>query len=196
MMIVGLTGGIGSGKSTVAKMFKKLGVPVYNSDKKAKRLMKNSKKLRASIKALLGEEAYDGKNLNKAYIAEKIFWDKSLMNQLNGIVHPAVRKDFTAWAKKQEAAYVIQEVAILFENGLHEFYDKIILVTAPERVRLKRVLERDGASTSDILARMGNQWPDARKMEMSDYVIENLLLEDTVLKVAEIHKLLLNHSEG
>ena len=102
MMIVGLTGGIGSGKSTVAKMFKKLGVPVYNSDKRAKKLMKSSKKLKASIKALLGEDAYDGKKLNKTYIANKIFKDKSLLNKLNAIVHPAVREDFSSWAKKQE----------------------------------------------------------------------------------------------
>ncbi len=196
MMIVGLTGGIGSGKSTVAKMFKNFGVPVYNSDKRAKKLMKSSKKLRASIKALLGDDAYDGKKLNKAFIADKIFQDKSLLNELNGIVHPAVRKDFTTWAKKQEAAYVIQEAAIIFENGLHEFYDKIILVTAPEKVRLKRVLERDGASKSDILARMGNQWHDTRKIKLSDHVIENLVLEDTILKVKEVHKLLLNHNEG
>jgi dephospho-CoA kinase len=196
MMIVGLTGGIGSGKSTVAKMFKKLGVPVYNSDKKAKRLMKTSKKLRTSIKKLLGEDAYDGKKLNKAFIANKVFWDKSLLHELNGIVHPAVREDFNAWTKNQKAPYVIQEAAILFENGLHEFYDRIILVTAPEQVRLKRVLERDGTSSTDILARMGNQWPDARKIKLSDHVIENLILEDTILKVEELHKLLLNHSEG
>ena len=195
-MVVGLTGGIGSGKSTVAKMFKKLGVPVYNSDKKAKKLMKSSKKLRAAIKALLGDDAYDGKKLNKAYIAGKIFQDKSLLNKLNGIVHPLVREDFISWAKKQEAPYVIQEAAIIFENGLHEFYDKIILVTAPEKVRLKRVLERNGAGASkaDILARMGNQWQDARKIELSDHVIDNLILEDTILKVKEVHRLLLNHS--
>ena len=191
MMIVGLTGGIGSGKSTVAKMFKKLGVPVYNSDKKAKNLMKSSKKLRASIKALLGEDAYDGKKLNKAFIADKIFKDKSLLNKLNAIVHPAVREDFISWAKKQEAPYVIQEAAIIFENGLHEFYDKIILVTAPEEVRLKRVLERGGVSKADILARMGNQWQDARKIKLSDLVIDNLVLEDTFLKVKEVHELLL-----
>jgi len=194
MMIVGLTGGIGSGKSTVAKMFKKLGVPVYNSDKKAKNLMKSSKKLRASIKALLGDDAYDGKKLNKAYIANKIFQDKSLLNKLNGIVHPAVRENFIFWAKKQEAPYVIQEAAIIFENGLHEFYDKIVLVTAPEKVRLKRVLERNGASKADILARMGNQWQDARKIKLSDHVIDNLVLEDTIFKVKEVHKLLLDHS--
>jgi len=193
-MIVGLTGGIGSGKSTVAKMFKKLGVPVYNSDKKAKNLMKSSKKLRASIKALLGDDAYDGKKLNKAYIANKIFQDKSLLNKLNGIVHPAVRENFISWAKKQEAPYVIQEAAIIFENGLHEFYDKIVLVTAPEKVRLKRVLERNGASKADILARMGNQWQDARKIKLSDHVIDNLVLEDTIFKVKEVHKLLLDHS--
>jgi len=196
MMIVGLTGGIGSGKSTVAKMFKNLGVPVYNSDKRAKNLMKSSKKLKASIKALLGDDAYDGKKLNKKYIANKIFKDKALLNKLNAIVHPAVREDFISWAKKQEATYVIQEAAIIFENDLHEFYDKIILVTAPQDVRLKRLQERKGASKAEILARMGNQWPDARKIKLSDHVIDNMALEDTILKVKEVHKLLLNHREG
>ncbi len=195
-MIVGLTGGIGSGKSTVAKMFKKLGVPVYNSDKRAKKLMKSSKKLRASIIALLGEDAYSGKKLNKAYISEKIFKDKSLLDQLNAIVHPAVRKDFISWAKKQKAPYVIQEAAIIFENGLHGFYDKIILVTAPEENRLERVMERDGVSRSKVMARIGNQWQDVKKIELSDYVIDNLVFEETILKVRKVHKLLLDHSRG
>jgi len=195
-MIVGLTGGIGSGKSTVAKMFKKLGVPVYNSDKKAKKLMKSSKKLRASIKSLLGNDAYDGKKLNKAYISGKIFKDKSLLDQLNTIVHPCVRKDFISWAKKQKAPYVIQEAAIIFENDLYEFYDKIVLVTAPEKIRLERVMERGGASRSDVLARMKNQWQDAKKIKLSDYVIDNLALNDTIIKVKEVHKLLLDHSRG
>lgn len=194
MMIVGLTGGIGSGKSTVAKMFKKLGVPVYNSDKRAKKLMKSSKKLRTSIKSLLGNDAYDGKKLNKTYISSKIFKDKSLLDQLNGIVHPSVRKDFISWAKKQKAPYVIQEAAIIFENGLKEFYDKIVLVTAPEKIRLERVMERDDVSKSEVLARMKNQWQDARKIELSDYVIHNLALNDTISKVKEVHMLLLDHS--
>ena len=196
MMVVGLTGGIGSGKSTVAKMFKKLGVPVYNSDKKAKKLMKSSKKIRKSIKGLLGDEAYDGKKLNKAYIAGRIFQDKTLLDQMNAIVHPAVRRNFIAWANKQQAPYVIQEAAIIFENNLHQFYDKIILVTAPEKLRIKRVMDRDGIPKSEILVRIANQWKDIRKIQLSDYVIHNLELDNTALRVNEVHRLLLDDSKG
>lgn len=196
MMIVGLTGGIGSGKSTVAKMFKELGVPVYNSDKKARKLMKSSKKIRKSIKDLLGDEAYDGKELNKTYIASKIFKDKTLLDQMNAIVHPAVRRNFMAWVNKQQAPYVIQEAAIIFENDLQQFYDKVILVTAPEKLRIKRVMERDGIPKSEILARIANQWQDTRKIQLSDFVIHNLELEDTTLRVNEVHKLLLGYSRG
>ena len=196
MMIVGLTGGIGSGKSTVAKMFKELGVPVYNSDKKARKLMKSSKKIRKSIKGLLGDEAYDGKELNKTYIASKIFKDKTLLDQMNAIVHPAVRRNFMAWVNKQQAPYVIQEAAIIFENDLQQFYDKVILVTAPEKLRIKRVMERDGIPKSEILARIANQWQDTRKIQLSDFVIHNLELEDTTLRVNEVHKLLLGYSRG
>ena len=196
MMVVGLTGGIGSGKSTVAKMFKKLGVPVYNSDKKAKKLMKSSKKIRKSIKGLLGDEAYDGKKLNKAYIAGRIFQDKTLLDQMNAIVHPAVRRNFIAWANKQQAPYVIQEAAIIFENNLHQFYDKIILVTAPEKLRIKRVMDRDGIPKSEIFVRIANQWKDTRKIQLSDYVIHNLELDNTALRVNEVHRLLLDDSKG
>ena len=130
MMVVGLTGGIGSGKSTVGKLFKELGMPVYDSDKEAKKLMRSSKKIRKAIKALLGDEAYKDKKLNKGYIAKKIFDDKSLLLKLNSIVHPKVRTHFSKWVEKQQSKYVIQETAIIFENSMQGFYDKIILVTA------------------------------------------------------------------
>ncbi len=191
MKIVALTGGIGSGKTTVAKMFKDLGVPVYNSDKEAKALMVSSKELRKAIKALLGAEAYNGKTLNREYIAKKVFGDKGLLGQLNKIVHPAVREDFLRWAAKQSTPYVIQESAIVFENGQQDFYDKIILVTAPEEVRLARVMERDKVSKSEIRARMGNQLNDTVKIGLSDYVIENISLNETRSKVNETHKRIL-----
>ncbi|MDE3740651.1 dephospho-CoA kinase [Maribacter polysaccharolyticus] len=191
MKIVALTGGIGSGKTTVAKMFKDLGVPVYNSDNEAKALMVSSKELRKAIKALLGAEAYNGKTLNREYIAKKVFGDKGLLGQLNKIVHPAVREDFLRWAAKQSTPYVIQESAIVFENGQQDFYDKIILVTAPEEVRLARVMERDKVSKSEIRARMGNQLNDTVKIGLSDYVIENISLNETRSKVNETHKRIL-----
>lgn len=194
MMIVGLTGGIGSGKTTVGKMFKDFGVPVYNSDKEAKRLMKSSKKIRKTVKELLGEEAYVGKKLNRVFIANKVFQDKTLLHKLNAIIHPAVREDFTFWAKKQESAYVIQETAIIFENTMQAFYDRIILVTAPEEIRLNRILARDNGSKSKILDRIQNQWKDTEKIPLSDYIIDNVELGQTYLKVQEVNKHLLEYS--
>lgn len=192
MTIVALTGSIGSGKSTVAKMFKKLGVPVYNSDTEAKKLMQSSKKLRSAITMLFGERAYLDKKLNRAYIAEKVFGNAELLGRLNAIVHPAVREDFIKWAKKQKSPYVIQESAIVFENGLQDFYDKIILITAPKDMRLERVMKRDQTPKSKILARMGSQWDDAKKRSGSDFVIENISLKDTRKSVKEVHRLLLD----
>ncbi|NAS13391.1 dephospho-CoA kinase [Poritiphilus flavus] len=187
MMIIGLTGGIGSGKTTVSKIFRSLGVPVYDSDKEAKELMVASEEVVKAIKALFGSEAYKGKKLNKNYIAERVFNDKELLGQLNAIVHPAVKKHFLSWAKKQNAAYVIQEAAILFENGSYVNYDKMILVTAPKKERIRRIMARDGSTEDQILARMKNQWSDRKKRGLADFVIENKSLEKTKSAVAKIH---------
>ena len=149
-MIVGLTGGIGSGKTTVANFFKELNIPVYNSDKAARKLMKRSKKVKKAIIDLLGENAYDGKKLNKTYISDKIFNNESLLEELNAIVHPAVRKHFLKWVKKQNAPYVIQETALIFENRSEDFYDRIILVIAPKIQRMQRVSRRDSISESQV----------------------------------------------
>ena len=173
MKIIGLTGGIGSGKTTVAKLFEELGVPVYNSDLKAKKLMQNSKELRTAVMDLLGEESYKLQRLNKKYIADKIFEDKELLQKLNAIVHPAVRQDFFKWVKKKRTPY--------------ETFDKIILVKAPKEVRLQRVLTRDAISEKEILARMENQWDDSKKIPLADYVIENTDLGKTKLQVEKIH---------
>lgn len=190
-MVVGLTGGIGSGKTAVAKMFRALNVPVYNSDKEAKRLMKSSKKVRKAIIKLLGEDAYKGKKLNKTYISNSIFTNKGLLQKLNSIVHPVVKKHFSAWVKKQNAPYVIQETAIIFENLSEDNYDKIVLVTAPKETRLERVMSRDGVSKKKVMERMSNQWDDYIKVKKSDYVIENIHLEDTKSEVIRIHNQLL-----
>lgn len=187
MKIIGLTGGIGSGKTTVAKLFEELGVPVYNSDLKAKKLMQNSKELRTAVIDLLGKESYIFQKLNKKYIADKIFQDKELLEKLNAIVHPAVRQDFIKWAKKKSTPYVIQEAAILFENNSYKTFDKIILVKAPKEVRLQRVLTRDAISEKEILTRMENQWDDSKTVPLADYVIENTDLEKTKIQVEKIH---------
>ncbi|SDE81759.1 dephospho-CoA kinase [Cellulophaga baltica] len=193
-MIVGLTGGIGSGKTTVAKMFHALGVPVYNSDIEAKKLMVTSEVLKVKIKELLGTESYIDHKLNRTYIADKIFTDPDLLAQLNAIVHPAVRQDFMSWVAQQKAAYIIQETAIIFENDTQNKFDKIILVTAPEKIRIARVTSRDAISADKVKERIENQWPDQKKAALSDYVINNLELDKTTVLVAEIHKQLLKFS--
>ncbi len=187
MMIVGLTGGIGSGKTTVAGFFTDLGVPVYNSDKEARKLMQSSKKLKTEITELVGERAYESGKLNRKYIATTVFGDNDLLLKLNELVHPAVKKHFLKWVEKQKSDYVIQEAAILFENGSYKNYDKMILVKAPLNVKIARLMRRDASSKEDIEARMKNQWKDSKKSRLSDYIIDNTDLKKTRLQVDQIH---------
>ncbi len=188
MILVGLTGGIGSGKTTVAGMFEELGVPVYNSDDRAKLLMTTSHDLKSRIMELLGDQAYIGDELDRAYIAEKVFTRKELLKELNAIVHPAVREDFAKWASQQNTPYVIQEAAILFENGAYESFDQMILVTAPKQIRLERIMLRDEVPENNILARMNYQWEDDKKIALSHFIIENTDLEKTRHEVKKIHQ--------
>lgn len=191
MIVVGLTGGIGSGKSTIAAMFRELGVPVYNSDERAKLLMNTSKKIRKQLVELLGKKAFLDDKLNKTFIAKKVFNDADLLEQLNRIVHPVVRKDFLKWTKKQDTAYVIQETALLFENNAQDLYDTVILITAPKELRIERVLSRDETSKEQIIARMNNQLDDENKLELANLVIENIDLKSTALKVLKVHEAIL-----
>ena len=191
MKIVGLTGGIGSGKSTVAAMFADFGIPVYNSDGEAKKLMAESPSIIRKIITLLGEDSYKNGELDRAYISQLVFKDAKLLQALNAIVHPAVREHFTAWAKKQRSAYVVQEAAIIFENGSQKSYDYVILVTAPVEIRIKRVVQRDKIDPQKVMDRIQNQWDDAKKIALADFVIENSELEKTSVQVAEIHRKLL-----
>ena len=190
-MIVGLTGGIGSGKSTVAGFFRELGVPVYDSDEEAKLLMVESEGIREKLITLFGPKAYQGKKLNKTFISEIVFKDKDKLNQLNQVVHPAVREHFLQWTSHQNAPYVIQETALIFENGAQNNYAAIILVTAPEHIRIQRVVERDGITERQVLSRIKNQLPDMEKENLADYVIENMELEHTKQTVSQIHNQLL-----
>jgi len=192
-MIVGLTGGIGSGKSTVAKLLQELGVPVYNSDAEAKKLMETSKVLQKKIKMLLGPDAYGNTTLNRSYIAEMVFNDKQLLSKLNAIVHPAVRKHFMGWATKQDHPFVVQETALLFENDAKNRYDKTILVTAPKEIRIQRIISRDSSTTKEILERMRNQLEDEQKIPLADFVVENITLSQTRKKVKDLYKALLEY---
>ena len=187
MKIVGLTGGIGSGKSTVANMFKELGVPVYNSDERAKHLMNTSLEIKNQLIELLGEEAYEGDKLNRSFIAKKVFSNTDLLAELNKIVHPIVRKDFIDWTNDQDYRYVIQETALLFENKSEDLYDSIILVTAPKEERIARVVDRDKSTKEQVISRMNNQLDDEAKLDLSNYVIENIDLERTNSNVLQVH---------
>ncbi|MEM8999952.1 MAG: dephospho-CoA kinase [Bacteroidota bacterium] len=195
-MVVGLTGGIGSGKSTIASMFIALGVPVYDSDKEAKVLMQTSGILREQISNVFGRGAYKGRLLNRKLISQRVFNDKSLLLRLNAIVHPAVRQHFSEWAASQTHAYIIQETALIFENDMQSNYDSIILVTAPKKVRMQRVMVRDAVSEDAVLARMKNQWNHSNMTGQADFVIENTNLADTEKKVFEIHRQLMVASDG
>ncbi|MEL0650927.1 dephospho-CoA kinase [Algibacter sp. TI.3.09] len=187
MIVIGLTGGIGSGKTTVAKMFKALGVPVYIADVEAKKLMLKSKIIKRKLIALFGEEAYVDQSLNKPFIASIIFNDKNMLNQMNAIIHPRVARHFEKWTAKQNSVYVIKEVAILFENGGDKLCDYIIAVTAPKAAKIERVLERDNTTEEKVKAIMDNQWSDAEKVKLSHFVIENIDLEKTKKQVAFVH---------
>lgn len=194
-MIVGLTGGIGSGKSTVADLFRQHGVPIYDSDVEAKKIMEGSDEVRQAIGDLFGPKAYSGKTLNRKLIADEVFNNPDRLSQLNAIVHPAVRAHFLKWVDGQIFPYVIQETALIFENKMQENYDAIILVTAPEETRIQRVTARDKVSRQQVKARMANQLPDTKKMKGADVVIQNLDLNTTKDKVAEIHGQFMEQSQ-
>lgn len=188
MKVIGLTGGIGSGKTTVANMFKDFGVSVYIADSEAKKLM-HSKNVKERVIELLGEEAYQKNKLNRAYISSKVFSDKNLLQNLNQIVHPEVGKHFKNWLKKQQGIYAIKEAAILFENGNYKHCDKTILVTSDEQKRIARVVKRDQTTTDKVMNVIENQWTDDQKAKLADFVIENNSdLESLKSKVYSIHQ--------
>lgn len=189
-LIIGLTGGIGSGKSTVAKLFEQLGVAVYYTDSEAKKLMLNSKYIRKKLIERFGEEVYHNKELNKVFLANLIFTNKENLDFVNSIVHPKVNQHFKKWIKKRgkETKYVIQENAILFENESDKYCDYIIAVIAPEEERINRVVARDKTTRQKVKERIGNQWSDEVKAEKSHFIINNIELEKTETEVLKIHK--------
>lgn len=193
MLKIGLTGGIGSGKSTVAKVFTQLGIAVYCSDDRAKALMVNDAELRSSIKVLFGEQSYNLGQLNRAYLASKVFSDKNALERLNALVHPVLKKDFNLWCIKQSSPYILKEAAILFESGANKGLDKVILVVAPKDLRINRVVERDKISSESILDRINTQWSDERKRSLSDYEISNDGKSSVLEQVLKVHNKLLKN---
>ncbi len=190
MLKIGLTGGIGSGKSTVAQMFSELGVPVYTADQRAKTLQ-NQEPLKSKISQLFGSQLYKNEQLDRKMLAEIVFNNKQKLEQLNQLVHPAVAQDFENWLLKKDAPYIIKEAAIIFEIKAERQYDKIILVTAPENVRISRVIDRDKSNIEQVKARIINQLSDSEKIKKADFIIENTDLLRTKAQVFTIHKSIL-----
>jgi len=190
--IIGLTGGIGSGKSRVVEVFTTLGVPCYIADQAAKKLMINNAMVKQQIKDLFGEKAYNQNGLNRTYIGELVFKDPEKLKALNAIVHPAVAQDFSEWVSQQDCPYVIKEVAILFETGGYKAVDQSLLITAPKEVRLQRAMQRDQITKEEVLARMNNQWEDEQRLPLASHVIKNLAWKDTEKEIKRLHKYFLS----
>ena len=186
--IIGLTGGIGSGKSTIASYFKSLGIPVYIADD-ASRNVTALPKVRKQIKNQFGADVFNGSGLNRQKLAQLVFSDPEKLKQLNAIIHPAVKADFDLWLTQHaNAPIVIKEAAILFESGSYKNCDAIITITAPEEIRIARVIKRDGVTRDEVLRRIANQWTDAQRIAKSDYVIDNTNGDEAKAQAGKILK--------
>lgn len=188
--MVGVTGGIGSGKSTVCQVFSILGIPIYSADDRAKWLMANDPNLKKEISSQFGEKSFleDG-SLNRAFLAEEVFSDPEKVKKINALVHPAVGEDFKKWTKEQSAPYLIKEAALLFESGSYKELDYIINVSSPLKIRVARVLLRDPHRSEDQVNHIiDQQMPDEQKNELADYVIKNNDSKLILPQVLEIHQ--------
>ena len=190
-MKIGITGGIGSGKSTVTSIFELLDIPIYYADIEAKRLMVESGQIRNKVIALFGEEAYVGGVLNRSHVASIAFRDASVLAQLNAVVHPVVIADYKGWEKKQKSPYTIKEAALLFESGSYLDSDLNILVSSPLELRLARVIKRDQALKEDVLARINKQMPEEEKEKLADFIVYNNESQFLIVQVLELHKKIL-----
>ncbi len=191
MLKIGITGGIGSGKTTVCKVFETLGVPVFYADTVAKQIMMTDKVLISGVKDTFGEQSYfDNGNLNNKHIAEIVFNNEEELAKLNALVHPAVFRAFDKWDAKlpKHLPYSLKEAALLFESGSYQMCDKNILVVAPHDLKIARVTQRDKVSEQQVLARMGKQFTDEQKLKMADYLIENNENQSIILQVLDLHQ--------
>lgn len=192
MYKVGITGGIGSGKSMICQIFELLGVPVYYADARAKLLMWQNKKLKQQIKSAFGSEVYHSNGrINRPYLASKIFSDKELLKTINSLVHPAVQKDTEAWYKSLESSvcpYALKEAAIMIESGSHVYLDALIVVTCPVEIRVSRVIKRDKSKSEDIKRRIASQMPDEERIKYATYIINNDGTQSIVNQVWALHK--------
>ncbi len=188
MLRIGLTGGIGSGKTYISGIFRELGTPVYNADSEARRIMDTDPEVRRLVQNLLGSEAYNGEGLNSKYVAHVVFSDKEKLQRLNSIVHPVVRQDFNKWTLEYtNQPYVIMEAAILFESGGDRELDHIVFVKANIETRIGRVIERDNVSGEMVRARVVNQMDDAEKEKRADFVIINEIGSMILPQIVDLH---------
>ena len=194
MKKIGVTGGIGSGKSALCALLAVWGVPVYRTDDRAKELMEADPRLRKQIVDLFGGEAYAGGGLNRKFLADRVFRDPALLAALDGVVHPAVRKDFETWFSQQKAPYVVMECAILFESGFDALVDRIVTVSAPVETRVERAARRDGCQSEKIRERIARQMDDRERESRSDYVILNTTLDALRTQAEALHQTLLHEN--
>lgn len=188
MLKIGLTGGIGSGKTLVSSVFKELGISVYNADTEAKRLMEADSGIIRRIKSLLGPQSYQNGKLNRKFISDVVFFDNVKLESLNAIVHPAVRQDFERWVvEKASEPYVIKEAAILFESGGVETLDYTIFVKADMNTRIGRVVERDHVTAGQVRSRMDHQMDDQEKERLADYIINNEIGSMILPQIVDLH---------
>jgi dephospho-CoA kinase len=195
MYKIGVTGGIGSGKSTVCELLRDRGVAVYDSDSRAKQLMAESEALREQLIAAFGAECYNAEGLNRAFLARKVFGNEEALQQLNSIVHPAVRADFQAWAELQSSPYVVLESAILFEAGFETEVDATLAVMAPMPMRLERTMARDGVDKESVMRRMEHQLSDDELHRRASRTIVNINREYLEGDIEQLHKIFVYESQ-
>ena len=188
MLKIGITGGIGSGKSTVANVFHVLGIPVYDADSAAKKLMNENKELQSEIIRLFGQESYSTEGLNRTYLSSTVFNDPVKLDQLNKLVHPLTIADAEQWMQQQTTPYAIKEAALIFESGAQVHLDKVIGVYAPQDLRIQRAMQRDGITKEKVLARMDRQMDEEKKMRLCDYVIVNDEEKALIPQVLALHE--------
>ena len=188
MLKAGITGGIGSGKTSACMIFETLGISVYYADVRAKQLMNTDPELKAALKGCFGKDIYREETLDRRMLAEIVFNDAAALEKVNSCVHPAVARDFEYWCTQQTSPYVLEESAIIFERGLASRFEKVILVTAPESIRIERVCARDQVAPETVRQRMNNQWTEEKKMTLADFIIYNDHEHLMTPQVMEIHR--------